>query len=66
MPPGRGPGGASGVVSVLIRGLGWRLLRGRWLVITLVVLLAAGVMVRLGFGRSRGWMVAGAANAAIT
>lgn len=34
---------------VLIPGLGWRLLRRRWLAITLLVLIAAGVMVGLGF-----------------
>jgi surfeit locus 1 family protein len=33
---------------VLVPGLAWRLLRGRWLAITLLVLLAAGVMVGLG------------------
>lgn len=51
---------------VLIRGLGWRLLRGRWLVITLVVLLAAGVMVRLGFWQKSRLDGRRAANAAIS
>jgi surfeit locus 1 family protein len=51
---------------VLIPGLALRLLRGRWLVITLVVLLAAGVMVRLGFWQKSRLDGRRAANAQIT
>lgn len=43
-----------------------RLVRGRWLVITLVVLLAAGIMVRLGIWQLGRWQGRREANAAIT
>jgi surfeit locus 1 family protein len=51
---------------VLVPGLALRLLRGRWLVITLVVLLAAGVMFRLGLWQKARLDGRRAANAAIT
>lgn len=50
---------------VLVPGLGRRLLRGRWLVITLLVLLAAAVMIRLGFWQLSRLQGRRAANAAI-
>lgn len=51
---------------VLVPGLGWRLLRGRWLAVTLVVLLAAGVMTGLGFWQKGRLDGRRAANAAIS
>lgn len=50
---------------ILVPGLGWRLLRGRWLVVTLVVLLAFGVMARLGYWQKARLDGRRAANAAI-
>lgn len=50
---------------VLVPGLAWRLLRGRWLIITLLVLAAAGVMIRLGFWQKDRLDGRRAANAAI-
>ena len=51
---------------VLVPGLLWRLLRGRWLAVTLVVLLAAGVMIWLGFWQKGRLDGRREANAAIT
>jgi surfeit locus 1 family protein len=51
---------------VLIPGFALRLVRGRWLVITLVVLLAAGVMIRLGFWQKSRLEGRRAANAEIS
>ena len=51
---------------ILVPGLGWRLLRGRWLAVTLLVLVAAGVMIGLGLwqkGRLDGRRTANAAIA---
>jgi surfeit locus 1 family protein len=51
---------------VLIPGLFGRLLRGRWLAITLLVLVAFGVMVQLGFWQKSRLDGRRAANAAIS
>jgi len=51
---------------ILVPGLLWRLLRGRWLVVTLLVLVAAGVMIRLGFWQKGRLDGRREANAAIT
>lgn len=50
---------------VIVPGLARRLLRGRWLVVTLLVLLAAGVMIQLGFWQKGRLDGRRAANAAI-